>query len=183
LRVIAGVVKGRRLKAPKGLKTRPTSDRTKESLFNIIGSRIVNAKFLDLYAGTGAISIEAISRGAERSVLVENDPRAIKVIRENLQLTGLDDYAEILSQSVESAIKSLSVKDMTFDIIFMDPPYLKGLIEPCLTEINKGKVLASGGLIIAESSKLDVLPESVGSFRLFRKEKYGDTVLSFYQES
>jgi len=183
LRVIAGEAKGRRLKAPKGHATRPTSDRTKEALFNIIGGRIINAKFLDLYAGTGAIGIEAISRGAEWLVLVENNPRAVRVIMENLQLTGLADRAEIMSQEAHRAVKMLSARDKKFDIIFMDPPYMKGFIERGLAEISEGKLLAPGGLIITESSKLDVLPEEVGNLRLVRKEKYGDTVLSFYQES
>ncbi len=183
MRVITGFAKGRKLKAPRGLETRPTTDRTKESLFNIIGNRIADVKFLDLYAGTGAIGIEAISRGAGLAVFVENNPRALKVIGENLALTGLADRAKVLSQDTERAIEMLSDEESKFDIIFMDPPYLKELVKTSLNKIDECGIIASGGLVITESSKLDILPECVGRLKLVRREKYGDTVLSFYQET
>jgi len=183
LRVITGIAKGRRLKAPRGLETRPTTDRTKESLFNIIGNRINGIMFLDLYAGTGAIGIEALSRGAGLAVFVENNPRALKVIRENLALTGLTGHARVLSQDAERAIETLAAEGSKFDIVFMDPPYLKGLVKTGLKKIDECRIVASGGLVIAESGKLDVLPESTGRLQLIRREKYGDSDLSFYQET
>lgn len=182
MRVITGIAKGRKLKAPKGMETRPTSDRTKESLFNIIGNKILNVKFLDLYAGTGAVGIEAISRGAEKSVLVEKNPKAVKIIRENLELTGLNNMAEILALEANEAIEKLTVQGIKFEIIFMDPPWLKDLEKACLKKIAEKTLLAQGGLIITESSKLDVLPKEVGRFKMYRQDKYGDTILSFYQE-
>ncbi len=183
MRVITGTAKGRRLKALKGRETRPTSDRTKESLFNIIGSRIINAKFLDLYAGTGAIGIEAISRGANTALFIEKNPHAVRIIKNNLDLTGLADRAEVLCLDADRAIELLSAKERGFDIIFIDPPYLRGFINKSLSKINNSKLLAPGGLIVTESSKLEVLPKQVGQLIMFRQEKYGDTVLSFYQES
>ena len=182
MRVITGTAKGRKLKAPKGKETRPTSDRTKESLFNIIGPRVINAKFLDLYAGTGAIGIEALSRGADLSVFVEKNPQAVKNIKSNLELTGLADRAEVISQEAEKAVDMLAAWERTFDIIFVDPPYLKGLVNESLLKINKSRLLASGGVVITESSKLDVLPVQAGLLKMVRHEKYGDTILSFYQE-
>ena len=183
MRVITGQAGGRKLKAPKGMDTRPTSDRTKESLFNIIGQRIIDATFLDLYAGTGAIGIEAISRGALKAVFVENNPRAIRIIRDNLNSTGLADMAEVISREVDVAIQTLSKGPRKFDIIFLDPPYLRDLVQKSLVTLDKNKILATEGLVITESSKLDTLPEKAGSLEMLRQEKYGDTILSFYQQS
>lgn len=181
MRVITGIARGRRLKALKGMETRPTLDRTKESLFNIIGPRVIEAKFLDLYAGTGAIGIEAISRGAHEVVFVEINPRAVKIINENLDLTGLSEKAQVICQDSEKAISQLSNRNMRFDIVFLDPPYLKDLIDKSLRSIDAHGLLSISGLIITESSKADHLPEEVGHLRRFRDEKYGDTILSFYQ--
>lgn len=181
MRVITGTAKGRRLKAPKGMETRPTSDRIKEALFNIIGTKVINVNFLDLFAGTGAIGIEALSRGAERAVLVEKNPKTTKIIRENLEITGLSDGAVVMVQEADKALDTLAIKGEQFGIIFIDPPYLKGLEKQSLEKIDRTNLLVPGGLIITESSKLDNMPEAVGRVKLFRQERYGDTVLSFYQ--
>lgn len=183
MRVITGIAKGRKLKAPKGLETRPTSDRIKEALFNIIGSRVIDVNFLDLYAGTGAIGIEALSRGAVKAVFVEKNPNTVKIIKENLQTTGLLEQAEILVQEADRAIKIIAGKGEKFEIIFIDPPYLKDLEKASLTLIDNNSLLAPGGLVITESSKLDIMPQEVGQLRMFRQEKYGDTVLTFYQDT
>ncbi len=183
MRVITGIAKGRKLKAARGREVRPTSDRTKEALFNILGPRIMKAKFLDLYAGTGAIGIEAISRGAEKTVFIERNLRAVKIIRHNLESTGLQERAEVYCQEVGQAIELLSARDERFDLIYLDPPYLQNLVNRSLFQLNNSGLLASGGLIIAESSKLDELPEQAGQLKMFRQERYGDTVLSFYQET
>lgn len=182
MRVITGIAKGRRLKAPKGMDTRPTADRAKEALFNIIGTRVIDANFLDLFAGTGAIGIEALSRGAGRTVFVERSPKAVKVISENLELTRLIDNTEILVLESDKAIDKLASRGEKFDIIFVDPPYRKGLERASLEKISQSTLLSTGGLVITESSKLDIPPEQVGRFLLKRQGKYGDTVLSFYQD-
>lgn len=181
LRVITGTAKGRRLKAPKGLNTRPTSDRTKESLFNIIGDRVADTLFLDLFAGTGAIGIEALSRGAARAVFVEKSLRAIKIIRENLELTGLAGQAEVMCRDVDSALSLLAGGELRFGIVFLDPPYLKNLVHKTLFSLNQIDIIAPGGMVITESSKLDSLPKKEGRLELSRQEKYGDTIISFYQ--
>lgn len=182
MRVITGQAKGRRLKAPKGMNTRPTSDRTKESLFNIIGDRLLDKAVLDLYAGTGAIGIEALSRGADSAVFVEKDQRVVKIIRANLDLTGLADQAEIISQDVDSTVARLASQQRTFDIIFLDPPYLRNLLQKSIETLVHYQIIRPGGLVVAESSKLDTLSDKYGNLRLIRQERYGDTVLSFYQE-
>lgn len=183
MRVITGQAKGRRLKAPKGMNTRPTSDRTKESLFNIIGDRLVDKTVLDLYAGTGAIGIEALSRGADSVVFVEKDPRVVKIIRENLALTGFANQAEIICQDVDYAVGVLAFKNRTFDIVFLDPPYLKNLLQKSIETLVNHDIINPGGLVITESSKLDILSDQYGKVQLLRQERYGDTILSFYQET
>lgn len=183
MRVITGTARGRKLKAPRGMETRPTADRIKEALFNIIGSRIVDINFLDLYAGTGAIGIEAISRGALRAVFVEKNPSAVKIIKENLEITGLTDRATILNLDVERAVEMLRADGLEFEITFIDPPYRKDLVRVSLEKLDRYKLAVPGGLVITESSKSDVLPDEVGALQRFRDQRYGDTVLTFYQRT
>lgn len=183
MRVITGQAKGRRLKAPRGMNTRPTSDRTKESLFNIIGDKVTNAGILDLYAGTGAIGIEALSRGAGRAVFVEKDPRVVRIIRENLELTGLAGQAQVICRDADDAVGYFAAQAKNFDIIFLDPPYMRNMLQKTLETLAKYKIVAPGGWVITESSKLDLLPDMSGNLKKIRQERYGDTILSFYQET
>lgn len=178
MRVISGIAKGRNLKAPRGLKTRPTTDRVKEALFNILGQTMQGSSFLDLFAGTGAIGIEALSRGAESLVLVEKGPQALRVIKENLELTGLGNNAKVINKDVYIAMETLQSEQ--YDYIFMDPPYLKEHEGKVLCIIDRLSLLKDNGIVVIERSKLDTLPLQVGRIKLYREEKYGDTVLSFY---
>ena len=182
MRVITGQAKGRRLKAPKGMNTRPTSDRTKESLFNIIGDKVTKADILDLYAGTGALGIEALSRGADRAVFVEKDPSVVRIIMENLELTGFSGQAEVICRGADDAVGYFAAHAKNFDIIFLDPPYMRNMLQKTLETLAKYEIVAPGGWVITESSKLDLLPDKFGKLNKIRQEKYGDTVLSFYQE-
>lgn len=179
MRVISGIAKGRKLKAPRGLSTRPTTDRVKEALFNILGQNIPDCSFLDLFAGSGAIGIEALSRGAARVILVEKDPQALRAIKENLAMTGFDSKAGIMPKDVYSALNSQPSEQ--YDYIFMDPPYLQKHEEKVLSIIDRLSLLKDNGIMVIECSKLDSLPQQVGRIKLYREEKYGDTVLSFYQ--
>ncbi|MDF9408121.1 16S rRNA (guanine(966)-N(2))-methyltransferase RsmD [Pelotomaculum isophthalicicum JI] len=181
LRIIAGIAKKRQLKAPRGLQVRPTSDRVKEALFNILGSSISGSSFLDLFAGTGNVGIEALSRGADRAVFVEKDIKNIRIIKENLNITGLEVNARLLCLNVNKAIALLGQEGQVYDLIFIDPPYLKDLVSSTLNDIIKNGLLKPGGTIIVESSKKDPMPrDAAASLRLLRQEKYGDTLLSFY---
>ncbi len=183
LRVIAGKAKKFHLKGPKGTDTRPTADRVKESVFNILAPKIPGCSFLDLFSGSGGIAIEALSRGAEQAVLVEKDPRALAVIKENLIKTKLVDQAKIIGKDVFKALNLLAKQNISFDIIYIDPPYNSGYYLKVLEVIAQNALLASDGIVAAESGKKDMPPESVQGLSLFRRQTYGDTVISFYQKS
>ena len=146
MRVISGIARGTKLLAPK-IGTRPTSDRAKESIFNIIAERIPDSNFLDIFAGSGAIGIEALSRRARHAVFIDNSKEAIKIIRQNLEKTKLSDRATIFDDILKIGRQ---VAAPTFDIIFMDPPFDKNLIEPTLDIIISKNILSPTGLIIVE---------------------------------
>lgn len=181
MRVIAGIAKKRLLKVPSGWTGRPTADRVKESLFNILGSRVLGCVFLDLFAGTGNIGIEALSRGAKKAVFVEKDRRAAGAIGHNLKMTGFESRSKVVVRDVCQGLAGIVAEGDRFDIVFLDPPYGQGLEVPVMEKVQELKLLTSGGLIISESSKRDALPPEIGGISLFRQEKYGDTVISFYQ--
>ncbi|MCL6558668.1 MAG: 16S rRNA (guanine(966)-N(2))-methyltransferase RsmD [Firmicutes bacterium] len=180
LRVIAGTAKKRQLKVPKGLDVRPTSDRVKEALFNILGSFIPGCRFLDLFAGTGNVGIEALSRGAGSAVFVEINRRNIRIIKENLAATGLESKARLLNLDACDALSLLGREGQTFDIVFLDPPYLKNFEYDILAGIAGYSLLEPGGKVIIESSKKDRLPLEIEGLKVIRQERYGDTMLSFY---
>ena len=159
MRIIAGIAKRTVLAAPKGLDTRPTSDMAKESLFNILSGEIHGARFLDLFCGSGAIGLEAISRGAKEAVFVENAAHAISALLQNLEKTKLADYAEVLRMPVAKALDSLSASGRQFDIIFLDPPYDTTLLQETIDKLADTNILAKHGVIIAETdSKLHAMP-------------------------
>ncbi len=182
MRIIGGEYRGRILKMPKGVKIRPTQDRVREAMFNIIRAGVPEASVLDLYAGSGAFGIEALSRGANLAIFVDNNINCIRVIKSNLLVLG--DSAE-LSQVVKlDALRSISrfkKENKKFDIIFLDPPYHKDLARNCLIKIDACDILSQRGFVICEHYLKDVMPEKTGSFACFKQRKYGDTMLSFYR--
>ena len=153
MRVIAGTARRLLLKTPVGKNTRPTSDIVKETLFNMINDKLYKARFLDLFAGSGAIGIEALSRGADMAVFVENDLEACRCISYNLEHTRLDMYATILKMDVFSAVRLLSGRETesAFDIIFMDPPYNKELESKCLRLLADSRLVDNNTIIIVEA--------------------------------
>lgn len=163
------------------MEVRPTADRVKEALFNIIGSRIPECFFLDLFAGTGNIGIEALSRGASSVVFVENNSKNIQFIKENLKITGLEKKARLICRDVPNALSLLGREGRKFDLIFLDPPYLKDFEASTLAGIVFNALLKTDGKVIVESSKKGTLPRNVEGLEMIRQEKYGDTLLSFYQ--
>lgn len=181
LRVISGTAGGHKLKTIKGDATRPTADRVKESLFNIISGVISDAVVLDLYAGTGNLGIEALSRGARKAVFVDRSRESVSVIRDNLTHTKLGDRAEIINNDVSVALKKLSRSNMKFDLIFLDPPYGKGLVQKTLELLVTYDIVKENCIVVAEHSALDEVPGEAGCLRLIREQKYGDTKLSFYR--
>lgn len=189
VRVITGAAKGRPLKTVKGREVRPTSDRVKESLFNVIGPRVADAVFLDLFAGSGAVGIEALSRGAARCVFVELMSPHLKVVEENLAVTGLGDRAELLRRDARAAAVDLGNRNRKFDLIFVDPPYGQELVPASLELIAEHALLHDGGWVICEHHKKDSVPAEVtgstsaGSLTKFRELVFGETVLSLYREN
>ena len=177
----AGEKKGVKLKAPKGMNTRPTEERIKESLFNIIRSIKNEAVVLDLFAGTGGIGIEFLSRGAVKSYFVDNSYESIQCIKDNLLHTGLFDKAEIIKKNAFNALKEFNNKRIKFNYIFADPPYGKGLALDILKAIDSMDILKEDGLLIIEHEK-NIMLEDESIFRLIRKDhrEYGFKSLSFY---
>ena len=185
MRVIAGKAKGKTLKFPKLSKernVRPLMDRAKEALFNILGAKVEDCYFLDLFAGTGGVGIEALSRGARIAIFVEKDKKVVETIRENLGNTNLYEFAEIYSLDVLRAIKILSSKGIKFDIIFVGAPYDSFILEKSLGLLTKVELLCENGLIVAEHRHKQVLSEKYGALVRFRESKYGETAFSFYRK-
>jgi 16S rRNA (guanine(966)-N(2))-methyltransferase RsmD len=182
MRIIAGTWRSRSLQAPAGLATRPTSDRLRETLFNVLAPRIQGTHFLDLYAGSGAVGIEALSRGAARAVFVERAAVALKVLRANLARLGLTHNFEIHSGTAK-AFLAHDVWKPGFDIIFLDPPYDAAneyKITLGLLGGNSQSLLRGGALVIAEHRRKDKLPDEIGALARTRLLQQGDAALSFY---
>jgi 16S rRNA (guanine966-N2)-methyltransferase len=180
LRVIAGEYRGRRLDRIEGMDIRPTSDKVKGSLFNILGDSVIDSAFLDLFGGTGGIGIEALSRGAEHVVFIDTDIKSIKVLKGNLEHLNIIDNVEVLNTDYSTGISKLYNNNKKFDIIFIDPPYSVGLAQNALVEIDKHPILAQSGLIIVEHDSKDEMPSSQGKLYMYRSKQYGNTTLSFY---
>ena len=180
MRVITGSARGRRLKELEGMETRPTTDRVKEGLFSALQFDIEGRKVLDLFAGTGQLGIECLSRGAASAVFVDRRADAVKLIRENLRLTELEDRARVVAGDSMEYLKSIREP---FDIIFLDPPYAAGLLEPAIAHIAKFDILAPHGIIIAEHPADKTLPALAPPYRLHRTYRYGKIGLTVYRRS
>ena len=178
MRVIAGEAKGMRLKSPSGLNIRPTADRVKEALFSIIGPDLIDAVFVDLYAGSGAIGIEAISRGAERSIFVDNNKNSISLIRENLAITKLENRGRVICADIKKAIKQLEDNGFKADIVFLDPPYNIVDLQSIIKLILNSSILKGNGLVIVEHDRKNT--GWTGNLTVSKQKKYGDTNLSFF---
>jgi len=179
MRVISGSARGAKLKTIEGTDTRPTTDKVKGAIFNILANDIYGKKVLDLYAGSGSLGIEALSRGASVAVFAEKSAAAADIIRKNLEHTKLIDKAKILKNDVFSVIKTLSEK---FDLIFLDPPYAAELAGATINAIDDAKILEDGGIIIAETDDGQALPDMVGELQLYDKRKYGRVNINFYKK-
>jgi 16S rRNA (guanine966-N2)-methyltransferase len=181
MRIIAGKYKSRKLVAPEGMETRPTSDRLRETLFNVVAPSISDSVWLDLFAGTGAVGIEALSRGARSVYFVESARRAARAIRENLKSLGVEEGFEVIEREAATALRMLDSQAVSCNFCFLDPPYRKmGDYEQVLGFVSQSRLLAPGGLVIAEHDKHFDPGESFGSLQRRRKLQQGDAVLSFY---
>ncbi len=181
MRVIGGEFKGRRLLVPHGGKVRPTSDRVREAIFDILGPGWTFQRVLDLFAGTGSLGIEALSRGAPEAVFVEQGKGILTVLRGNVRALRLQSRAWVLPLAVKRGIAVLGERKEVFDLIFMDPPYNKGFVGKTLEEIVQRGIIASAGVIVAEHSPREEILPPLGLV-LSQQRRYGDTSLSFLQE-
>ncbi|MEA2658291.1 MAG: hypothetical protein QOF64_876 [Candidatus Binatota bacterium] len=183
MRVIGGNAKGRRLLVPKGQSVRPTAVRVKNSLFNILPRDLAGMKVLDLFAGTGNLSIEALSRGASEAVLVDVSARSAEAIRENLRRFGYGARVTLWVAPVARTLRALAKRAQKFDLIFLDPPYDKGWVGPSIEIIDRGQLLSAAGTVVAEHSDREAVSMRYESLVLNDQRHYGDTRLSFFQHA
>ena len=179
MRVIAGSAKGRKLVTPEGMNTRPTTDMLKEALFGMIQFDVPGAEFLDLFAGSGGVGIEALSRGAVSLDCVEQDPKALNCIRTNLKTIGFADKAKVWPMAVERALQQFFAQGRRFDMIFMDPPYLKGWEEKVAALISEYDLLKTDGILIVESASETIV--RVDGLDVVKEKVYKTTRFTFMQ--
>ncbi|MGV8074402.1 MAG: 16S rRNA (guanine(966)-N(2))-methyltransferase RsmD [Syntrophobacteraceae bacterium] len=178
MRIVGGSFGGRRLHTPKGARIRPTADRVREAIFSIIATHNAEADVLDLFAGSGALGLEALSRGAGRAVFVDQSSAAVRLIRANVAICRVEDRASIIHGAVPEVVRRLAGKGALFHLIFMDPPYGKGYPEKVLGYI--GEVSYSSTLVVVEHHVKDILGQQCGGWLKTEMRKYGDTAVSFY---
>ncbi len=182
MRVIAGISKGRKLKVPKGPDIRPITGNIKEALFNTIGPYLEGKTFLDLFAGSGAVGIEALSRLAEKAVFVELDPQAVAVLQENLEACQLSSKARIIRGDVFCVVDQLVREKASFDFVYVDPPFRKVAYFPKIMA-SLAALLNQEGIAIIRSPKSLEMPDEVTGLTRFKMSVYGDSVLSYYQQA
>lgn len=183
MRVVAGDYRGRKLSAVPGMATRPTTDKVKEALFNIIGPYFAGGTSLDLYAGSGGLSIEGVSRGINQAVLVDRQYAAIKTIEKNIAVTKEATKFQVIKQDARRALPLLATAGDRFDLVFLDPPYAKQRIVDDMGQLRALNLLNSGAVIVAETNQEAKLPDRLPGFTLTRRQEYGITVLNIYRFS
>lgn len=182
MRVIAGKYRSRRLAAPEGMQTRPTSDRLRETLFNVVAAAVADSVWLDVFAGSGAVGIEALSRGARMVYFVDAAARAARTIRDNLAALGIEEGFEVIERDAAAALRMLDSQAVLCDFCFLDPPYRKmGDYEQVLGFVSQSRLIRPESLVIAEHDKHFDPGEAFGSLRRQRVLRQGDAVLSFYR--
>jgi 16S rRNA (guanine966-N2)-methyltransferase len=179
LRIIAGDLKGRKLRAVHGTKTRPTANRTREAIFNILASQIPGSQVLDLFAGTGAFGIEALSRKADAAVFIDIDKDAISVLQANIKSLGLEGRTRIIRWDLIKNLNCLNSLSQSFDLVFIDPPYLKNKITPTLRNLHISQSLVCGARIIVEHSERETVLAEQLPYEIADQRKYGKTLVTF----
>lgn len=179
MRIIAGDYKGRRLIAPADREVRPTSDKVKEAMFSMLQMRIEDAKVLDLFAGTGNLGLEALSRGAESCIFCDASRSSIKMIEENIKMCRAEEYSTVIWGDYTKALSRISGSEK-MDIILLDPPYAKGILPKVLADIKEMDILADGGVIVCEHFKDTELSDDESGFEKLKSKHYGKVVLSLF---
>jgi 16S rRNA (guanine966-N2)-methyltransferase len=181
MRVVSGTCKGRSLKAVPGSTTRPTTDKVKEAIFNMIGPYFEFGIGLDLFAGSGGLGIEALSRGLEKVIFVDKDTKAFHIIKENIESCNLMEKSEVYRNDADRALKAILKREIRFDYIFLDPPYKKQQLIKLLELFTKENLLNPNGIILCEHASDVVLPDEVGSLKIIKHEKYGIIGITIYK--
>ncbi len=179
VRVISGSARGLKLNTPGDDRVRPTTDRVKESMFNIVQDWVYDSQVLDLFAGSGALGIEALSRGASQAVFCDNSLDSIKIIKSNIEKARVADRSQIVSGDFKRCLRDMEAKNKSFDMIFVDPPYYKGLFEEVLDTIRSCKILKKDGIVIVEHDAKKPIGQVEG-LEVYKEKKYGITMLTFY---
>ena len=178
MRIIAGELKGRKLVTPKDDSVRPTTDKVKEAVFSMLMPWLPDSVVLDLFAGTGSLGLEALSRGAKRAYFVDRDRRSIAMVRENVAHCRVEDRSVILCSDHASAMNRIHD---TVDIVFLDPPYKAGLMTDCLQRLDSSGLVPEGGLVVAEHGAQETLPEECAGFNRIKERRYGKICISVYE--
>lgn len=183
MRVVSGRFRGTRLEAVAGDKTRPTTDKVKEAMFSMLMPYLDDGDVLDLYAGTGGLGIEAVSRGMNHATLVDRQFQAIKIIQNNVEKTHAKEAFTVLKSPAQGALQKLAVENKKFELVFLDPPYAKETIATDMHDLVNHHLLADGAIILAESNDVANLPLEDQLFKMIRQKQYGITVVTIYQYS
>lgn len=179
LRIITGTLKGKKLFSVRDRSIRPTADRLRESIFNILSHRVWEAEVLDLFSGTGAMGIEALSRGALSAIFVDSQKEALSVLKRNIELCRLNRKARIVKWNIRQNLNCIKSNQPEFDLVFLDPPYNKNLIKPSLYNLEQSKSLKEDTCIVVEHSLLEPIPTDLIAFDLSDQRRYGKTLVSF----
>ncbi|TNJ64242.1 16S rRNA (guanine(966)-N(2))-methyltransferase RsmD [Paenibacillus hemerocallicola] len=183
MRVISGSAKGRPLKAVPGMGTRPTTDKVKEAIFSMIGPYFHGGIVLDLYAGTGGLGIEALSRGMDKAVFVDADKKSIEVVHANLQAARLEEKAEVYRNDALRALKALGKREARFHLVFLDPPYKVTAIVQLIQTMLEQEMLESAATIVVEHDSANVFDDQIGDAVRIKHTEYGETAVSIYRRT
>ncbi len=179
MRIIGGQFRGKKLHGFRGKEIRPTSDRLRESIFNIIHKHVRNATVLDLYAGTGALGVEALSRGARSAMFIDNHKPSLALIQRNIEACGLENKTKIYYWNIEKNLNCLCSSNSLFNLVFMDPPYAKGLVKISLLNLSKTRMLTSNACIVVEHTPRERIANDLTDFVYTDQRIYGKTCISF----
>ena len=179
MRIISGSLRGKKLHAFHGKDIRPTSDRTREAIFNILFDRIRGAVVLDLFAGSGALGIEALSRGADMATFIDNTAAAVSLLEKNVHACRLEKRTRIIVWDIERNLNCLQSHGPRYNLIFLDPPYHKDMTLPALSHLKESRVMAPGARLVIEHGSTDEIPDPLADFELLNQKRYGKTLVSF----
>lgn len=181
MRIIAGLAKGRKILSPVGMNTRPTLDRIKESIFNIIQNKVYGTIVLDMFSGTGSLGLEAASRGAKECHLVDKGKETFGFLKNNIENLGFENICKCYNVDSYEALNIFYQKGIVFDIIFIDPPYMKDMIPPAVDSIYNKNLLARDGIIVSKIDTQEIIYQGNEHIRLYDVRKYGNTTVCFYK--